>query len=479
MDRSLSLSVIMPVYNEVYTIEKCIERVLAVRSSHISEIELIVVDDGSTDGTKEILHKYKERYPHQIVFVEHGKNKGKGSAVRTALESAKNDVCIIQDADLEYNPEDFDKLVVPFIKENADAVFGSRFIIRDYARVLYYRHALMNRFLTFLTNLITDLNYTDMETCYKAVRTGLLKSIPLRSNGFDLEPEISIKLAKRGAHIFEVPISYSGRTRQEGKKIGWKDGVMAFITLLKYLLIDDIYKDDEYGSHILTSLTHAPKFSQWMADTIKPFVGKRVLEIGAGIGNMTGYFIPKKKYVVSDLNENYLKYMRNNCKNKPYLEVKKVDLTLQQDFDWCKEQFDTVICLNVLEHISDDVAALKNICTALNGDGRAIILVPQNQSLYSSLDAVVGHVKRYSTEQLRQSMIASGFEVEQMITDFNKIGVLSWVLNGKLMRRKHFSRVQLKILNSLTWLFRIINPLLPWNGLSLICVGKKAGSTET
>lgn len=471
---SLSLSVLMPVYNEIHTIAECIERVLAVNSPYISNIELIVVDDGSTDGTRAELHALKSKYPEKIVYIEHAKNQGKGAALRTAIEKASKDICIIQDADLEYNPNDYHKIMVPFIQENADAVYGSRFITGDFTRLLYFRHAIVNRFLTFLTNLITDVTYTDMETCYKAIRTKLLKSIPIRANSFDFEPEISVKLAKRGAHIFEVPISYSGRTREEGKKIGWKDGLLALATLIKYWFVDDIYKEDEYGSHILLSLTQAPNFNKWMGDEIRPYLGERILEIGAGIGNLSKCFVPRLRYLASDINDNYLDYLRNYSKNKPYLEVNKIDVTKSWDFTALKEKFDTVLCLNVLEHIDDDVDALRNIYSVLDQGGRAIILVPQHAWLYSSLDKVLGHIRRYSSRQLSEVMKSAGFEIERTIVSFNKIGVLSWIINGKLLQRKKFSKIQLKILNIFTGIFRLINPLLPWSGLSVICIGRKS-----
>jgi len=471
--KSLSLSVLMPIYNEVYTVAECIGRVLEVKSPYISEIEIIMVDDGSTDGTRAVLRELKQKHPEKLIYIEHEKNQGKGAAIRTAIEKASHDVCIIQDADLEYNPNDYHKILIPFIQENADAVFGSRFLVGDYTRLLYFRHALINRFLTFLTGIITDVNYTDMETCYKAVRTRLLKSIPLRSNGFDLEPEISIKLAKRGAHIFEVPICYSGRTVEEGKKIGWKDGLRAFAALVKYWIVDDIYKKDEYGSNILTGLTHAPNFCAWMADVIRPYLGKNILETGAGIGNLTRYFIPRIKYVVSDIDDNYLDYLRNYSKNKPYLEVMRIDVTRPDDFVSIGGKHDTVLCLNVLEHIEEDVAVLRNFHSALGRGGRAIILVPQHEWLYSSLDRVLGHRRRYSLERICKVIKEAGFEVEQTIMSFNKIGVLSWIINGKLLRREHFSRIQLKALNIFCGFFRLINPFLPWNGLSIICIGKK------
>ena len=168
--------------------------------------------------------------------MRHKKNAGKGAAIRTGLTHVDTDLVVIHDADLEYHPQDLPKMVEVFLVEEADAVFGSRFMAGGYKRALFFRHALGNKFLTFLCDLVCDLNLTDMETCYKMVRADLLKSIPLESATFDVEPELAIKLAKRGARIFEVAISYSGRTYREGKKIGWKDGVRAIWAILDYAM---------------------------------------------------------------------------------------------------------------------------------------------------------------------------------------------------------------------------------------------------
>ena len=181
-------------------------------------------------------------------------------------------------------------------------MFGSRFLSGDYCRILYFRHSLGNKLLTGICNLLIDLNFSDMETCYKAVRTQLLQSIPRRSRDFRLEPDLAFKLSKRGARIFEVPISYSGRTYEEGKKIGLKDALLALGAMIHWWLIDDIYKPDEYGSNILVSLSNVPQLQPVDGWRRAPYLGARVLEIGAGIGNMTRALCPRDPYTVSDLN---------------------------------------------------------------------------------------------------------------------------------------------------------------------------------
>ena len=468
----LTLSVVMPVYNERYLVRESIRRVLAVQSAHIERLDLIVVDDGSKDGTREILRQIARENPTRITYVEHERNGGKGAAVRTGIALAKGSITVIQDADLEYDPNDLPRLVVPFLREGADAVLGSRFLSGEYRRVLYYRHTLGNRLLTGMCNLLTDLNLSDMEPCYKAVSASLLQSIPLRSNDFRIEPELVFKLEKRGARIYEVPISYAGRTYEEGKKIGLKDAWHAFWTMLHWYLVDDIYTDDEYGSKILVRMSSVPKFNRWMADTVRPFLGARVLEIGAGIGNMTRQLCPRDRYTASDINPHYLDYLRRGFEGRPYLDVRKLDLGLDADFESLAGSYDTLVCLNVLEHMADEDAALRRIGSALEKGGRAILLVPRGPGLFGSLDETLGHLRRYTRESLRAALERNGFEVEQLF-DFNRVTTPGWWWNGKVLRRRHFSRVQLKLLNVNTWWLRRVDALLPWGGTSLVVVARR------
>ena len=223
------LSVIIPVFNEEGTIEEVVRRVVAVPLAK----EIIVVDDFSTDGTRERLAGLVGQYD-SLKVIYHGNNRGKGGAIRTGLEQITGDMVIIQDADLEYNPAEYPRLVKPIVEGRADVVYGSRFAGGEEHRVLYFWHYLGNRFLTLLSNMLTNLNLTDMETCYKVFRADLIKGIRLEQNRFGFEPEITAKVARAGCRIFEVGISYSGRTYAEGKKIGWKDGVKAIWCILKY-----------------------------------------------------------------------------------------------------------------------------------------------------------------------------------------------------------------------------------------------------
>jgi glycosyltransferase involved in cell wall biosynthesis len=225
------LSVIIPVFNEAATIEEIVRRVGAVPLAK----EIIVVDDHSQDGTREKLATLSGRCDN-LKVVRHERNRGKGCAIRTGLGHVTGDMVIIQDADLEYNPAEYPRLVKPIVEGRADVVYGSRFIGGEEHRVLYYWHYVGNRFLTRLSNMLTNLNLTDMETCYKVFRADLIKGIRLEQDRFGFEPEITAKVARTGCRIYEVGISYSGRTYAEGKKIGWKDGVQAIWCIVKYRL---------------------------------------------------------------------------------------------------------------------------------------------------------------------------------------------------------------------------------------------------
>ena len=252
------LSVVIPVYNEISTVEKLLRQVREVPL----DLDVVVVDDGSTDGTGDLLVGLREELIDQLCM--HEKNLGKGAALRTGFERVKGDIVVVQDADLEYDPHELPFLMEPILSGKADAVYGSRFLGGPH-RVLLFWHSVGNRLLTLLSNILTDVNLTDMETCYKMVRTDLLRSLPLSTKRFGIEPELTARLAQAGARIYELPISYHGRSYSEGKKIGWKDGVSALGWILK------------------CNLCHPP-VPQWAPPANDPWdeVG-RVIEEGDGL----------------------------------------------------------------------------------------------------------------------------------------------------------------------------------------------------
>ena len=228
---SFTLSIIIPCYNEINTINEVVKR---VKSSKIKSKQIIIVDDFSTDGTRELLHNFADE-SIQVIF--ENKNQGKGAAISKGIELATGEITIIQDADLEYDPTEYEKIIDPIVLGKADVVYGSRFQGAQPHRVVYFWHRLGNGFLTLLSNVMTDINLTDMETCYKAFRTEILKSIDIKEKRFGFEPEITAKVARKRFRIYEVGISYYGRTYEEGKKIGWRDGIRAIWCIIKYNLL--------------------------------------------------------------------------------------------------------------------------------------------------------------------------------------------------------------------------------------------------
>ena len=234
---AVKLSLVIPCYNEEATLQNIVEEVLHTLRSDSLDLELVIVDDCSSDRSREIAAELAKKY-QEVKLAFHPVNQGKGAALRTGFLQATGDFVGVQDADMEYNPGDYLKMLEPLLDGRADVVYGSRYLKPDTRRVLYFWHSCMNKFLTFASNMFTDLGITDMETCYKAFKREFIQSITIKSNRFDFEPEITAKIMKKKARLKEIPISYFGRGHEEGKKINWKDGIHAILTLIKYRFID-------------------------------------------------------------------------------------------------------------------------------------------------------------------------------------------------------------------------------------------------
>ncbi len=365
------------------------------------EREIIVVDDGSSDGSDKIVEQIAERNPGVVFLFRHPRNLGKGAAIRTAVQHARGEYCLIQDADLEYDPNEYVHLLNPLLEGKADVVYGSRFMITGERRVMYYWHSVANRWITGMCNLVADVNLTDMGTGYKAFRTALLAETPLRSNGFGFEPEITIKLARRGARIYEVPVSYHGRTYEEGKKIRFRDAVKIVLSIYRFARSGDLYQDP--GAKTLQALSAAPRFNRWMADTIRPFVGQRVIEIGSGIGNLTRALVKgRKRYVATDLltSTSHPPGVPLSAPAESGSSSLRLDAHRGTSTPFANSM-DTVICLNVLEHIEDDRLGLQNIFRRWTTGAAPLMLVPEGQSVFGTIDVALGHFRRYSEAELK------------------------------------------------------------------------------
>ncbi len=469
-------SILVPVYNERAYLRRCMERVITAPLPYNLQKEIIIVDDGSTDGTDKVVRELAAEYPDMVRVFFQEKNQGKGAALRRAIQEMTGEYAIFQDADLEYDPRDYQVILQAMRDGHADVVYGSRFAARTMRRVFNYHHALGNKFLTHLSNMTTGLDLTDMETCYKAFRADVLKTIPLRSNRFGIEPEITAKIAKRNCTVFEVPISYSGRSYNEGKKIGWKDGVAALYTILKYWLLDDCF-DQQYAQAILHNLSQARRFNKWMVRCIEPYLGDRLLEVGSGIGNISRLLPKKERLFVTDVDETYLEILGVAFKDNDIVDVARLDISSRTDAEKLGGAIcDTVICLNVLEHIDDDVDALNNIQHMLAPGGRLILLVPQYKWLFGSYDRHAGHVRRYTKRDLAQKLKEANFQVVRF-KNFNFLGIWGWWLNACLLQRASMDRWQLKIYDTMVPLLRVVEKILPLPGISLICIAERPPSS--
>ena len=465
----MKLSVIISAYNEINTIGEILSRVLDVDLPK----EVIVVDDYSTDGTREFLREWeagrKKESKNEVRIVYQRQNMGKGAALRAGFQEATGDLVIIQDADLEYHPQEYFKLIEPILDGRADVVYGSRFLGTP-RRVLMFRHTLGNKLLTFFSNLCTDLNLTDMETGYKVFKKEVLEHLHLKSNRFGFEPEVTAKVAKMNYRIYEVPISYSGRDYWEGKKINWMDGLKAIFSILRYNFFDRETEDIVYQT--LQNMKRLHRYNRWIFSNFRPFLGRRVLEIGSGIGNITKFLLDRDLVIATDVEPKYLSLLKNTFGKYRKFTVEGLSIPGAEMERYRSFHIDSVICFNVLEHIERDEEAIRNIYDLLEPGGRFLLLVPSHPWLYGTLDRHLGHRRRYRKRELKNTLEAIGFKVIYF-KYFNRIGILGWFLNSRILRTKRLSSLQMRIYNFFVPLFKLERFLpLPF-GISLLAVGEK------
>ncbi len=466
--RFTKLSVLVAVYNEEATLGPCVEAILATPLPASLKREIVIVDDCSSDMSWQLATRLAEKHPEVRIYRQ-DRNRGKGAAIRRAIQYMSGDLAIFQDADLEYDPSDYSRLLRPILDGRAEVVFGSRFIGEE-RKVLYFWHTVGNRLLTLLANMVNNTNLTDLETCYKVFVAESLKSIPLESNRFGIEPEVAAKVARNKLRIYEVPINYNGRTYEDGKKISWRDGLAALWFILKYRFSSN-YADA--GKVALDALEQAPRFNRWMYTTIREHLGTRIAELGSGRGNLSKLLKDGANVLVTDNREDYLEELRRRWGHLPNVRVSRLDLLNLEDYKVLNEfNVDTVVCLNVLEHIEDDSTVLRRLYEVVPPGCKVVFLVPFDPELHSRFDKEIGHFRRYHKAELEKKMQAAGLRVQRQFY-FNKAGVIAWWVSNTLFGQRCITSWQLKVYNFLTPIFRVLDRCLPIQGLSTVVVAIK------
>ena len=461
------LSVLMPVYNEARTLRTIIGHVLVAPVD--AEIELICVDDCSTDDSLKILNELAAEDP-RIKVIAQPTNRGKGKAIRTAIDAMTGDVAIIQDADLEYDPNEYPLVIGPIIDGRADAVYGSRFAASPERRVLFFWHSLGNKLLTAISNMANNVNLTDMETGYKAFSADVVHGLRLTSDRFGIEPEITARLARSGARIYEVPISYHGRTYAEGKSIGWRDGVQALWLIFKFRFIDTKTSNDP-GHSTLESLAMAPGVARWTIQQFTPHLGRKVLEAGSGRGNLTALLLDHELVAV-DIDPRHVAGIERQFGHLENFKAIQGDLQDPGLYALLPNDFDSVMTVNVLEHVDNPEATVKEFFKTTRTGGRLLVLVPAHEWLFSPADEALGHHRRYSQLDLRVLLEDAGYQIER-IYEFNRLGVLGWYTN-KLFGRTDVGPWQARVFGLLLPVARLVERIRFLPGLSVVRGGNQA-----
>lgn len=460
-----SLTVLVPAYNESATIVAALERLWAVDIP--VEYEIIVIDDASTDGTGTLVSAVRDRSPYPLTLLTHERNRGKTAALRTGLQSATGTFTLIYDADLEYDPADIPALLAPVLDGRADAVYGSRFLSPE-RRVLFFWHALGNRVVTTLADMFANLNLTDMETCFKLIRTDVLRSMHIRSERFGFEPEVTVKLGRLGLRVYEVPIKYSGRSYEEGKKIGFTDAIRAVGTIIRAGMFESPVNSHEdrtryalgrLGTYYREILRHA----EWA-------VGDSVLEFAPGAGEVSMHLMQKNRVHLTDTDDQTVSRLRTRFSHRPNVETSLWN-TLKDDISDDLSSFDTVVCMHGAGTSDTALETLTTLATHLKSDGRMILLLPAHSALYGTIDRGMGLQDRFTRKEAQNLVEKAGLTIE-MIRPVNAPGAIGWWLASKLFRSGYITPLHVRSFRLLMPVLKLERWVRPLFGLSYIIVAR-------
>ncbi len=460
-----SLSIIVPSFNEAATLEEAVRRLQAVPLP--IDTEIILVDDGSVDASPEIAERLKKTSPLPFVFLRHERNQGKTAAIRTGLEAASGSLTLIYDADLEYDPADIPALLAPVLDGRADAVYGSRFLSPE-RRVLFFWHALGNRLVTMLANMFANLNLTDMETCFKLIRTATLKEMRIRSERFGFEPEVTVKLGRLGQRIYEIPIRYSGRSYEEGKKIGWRDAIRAIGTIVRARFFEAPVTTPEAVTRFALSQL-GPYYAELLR-RIKPPPGDTVLEVCSGAGEIARHLSQRTRLLLTDPRAEDAVRLETDFSHRPNIEVIEWN-PCAGPFSSPPEQFGTVIVFHGLACLDDEDAALKTAAVHLEPGGSLVLLLPAHPGLYSTMDRGLGRTRRFTRGSIRDMLDGAGLQAEQ-INQVNCIGATGWFLARLFSRSSQIRPWQTRLFRFLMPLVKLERLIPPPYGLSWLVTAR-------
>jgi len=442
----MKLSVVVLFYNELRTLPTVIDRLLAVDFAALGlETELLFVDDGSTDAGRSLLDPAPR---DDVRLIVHRRNMGKGAAVKTGLEAATGDVLCIQDADLEYDPADLPALLKPIVDGDYQVVYGNRF--KGSAAGLYYSHRVANRLLNLMVNVAFNRYLSDVYTGYKVFTREALSGLNLSARTFTVEMELTAHFLRKRLVVFEVPISYRARTYAEGKKIHFKDGFLAAGAVLRYRFqpaprplgpvarrapdvpgaVRAIEGDATIHTLGLEDLAAARQYRRYIYDLLAPYLGAKVLEVEAGLGDFSRLLLDRDRLVLSELDPICLRALEERFGARPEVEIVEAHPTRLK----VEPPVDTVVALNVIDRLEDDVAALRSMGTAVAPGGAVLLMVPGYPQLAGAFDQALGHVRRYTPQTLSDAVTAAGL-VPEVTRPVNLLGGIAWWAAVRMARQ--------------------------------------------